>query len=341
MSRRSTPDPAKPRRNPAARILAACVALLAVYYAVLVATGSLGTSTQVDLDKAAAPTGSDLVTLHLKLQEVDVANRVLRATILPAPHGDLVGRKTGEMSRGLRIEVASGGAATSVISYPSKSIIDPTAVELALDRGDVAYPFDRPFVDFSVSAQDDRTGAAVPIALDVESSSRPWVMSATMDEPRTEGAKMVYPVQIDGHRDTLTVTLIMFYLLVILLTTLIAVVTIGSALVQRTLEFSNVIWLSATLLAFPTLRNVMPDAPPLGTALDYVVFFPCVCAIAAMLLWTGLHLVRRESAVLLGRASTEDADDSDTEADAGADADRHAAGDADPDVPGPRRTVSV
>lgn len=308
MSRRSPTDPTRIRRNPAPFILAAFVALLAVYYAVLVVTGSLSTSTRVSIDQADVPTASEHVTLHVKLEQVDVTNRVLQATVLPSPHGALVGRKAGEMSRGLRIEVVSGGTTTSVISFPGRSIVDPTAVELAIDRGDTAYPFDRPFVDFSISAQDDRTGAAVPVELQVESASRPWVMSATMGEPIRDGSQMVYPVQLDGHRDGLTVTLILFYVLVILLTTLIAVVTIGSALVQRSLEFSNVIWLSATMLAFPTLRNVMPDAPPLGTALDYIAFFPCVCAIAAMLLWTGLHLLRRESAVLLGRKTTEELD---------------------------------
>lgn len=60
----------------------------------------------------------------------------------------------------------------------------------------------------------------------------------------------------------LSITLVSFYVLAILLTTLMAVVVIGSAILRRKLEFSNVIWLSATLLSFPALRGSMPGAPP-------------------------------------------------------------------------------
>lgn len=85
------------------------------------------------------------------------------------------------------------------------------------------------------------------------------------------------------------------------MTTLIAVVTIGIALLGRKLEFSNVIWLSATMLSFPALRSGMPGAPPIGTALDYIVLFPCICLIAAMLVWTGAYMLWRESSVLRRR----------------------------------------
>lgn len=291
------------RRNPAPVILLSCLLLLVGYYVVLLATNSLDVSTTVPIENDRTPTESDYVTLQMKLQDVDLANRVLRTSVLPSPHGALVGRKAGEMTKSLRIEIASGGATTSVVTFPGRSIIDPTLVDVAIDRGDTAYPFDRPFVDFTISVQDDRTGEAVPFALDLEDSAHPWVLTATLGTASTEGTQQVFPVQVQGRRDNLTVALVLFYVAVILLNTMIAVVTIGSALVNRLLEFSNVIWLSATMLAFPTLRSVMPGAPPLGTVLDYIVFFPCVCAVAVMLLWTGAHLVWREGSVLVGRSS--------------------------------------
>ncbi|MFC5730635.1 MULTISPECIES: DUF4436 family protein [Nocardioides] len=290
------------RRNPAPMILLVTIVLLGGYYAMLMATGALNASTTVPVENQGRPAAPDYVTLQMKLEDVNLSTRVVRATVLPAPHGTLVGRRPGEMTRSLLIEIASGGPTTSVVTFPAKSIIDPTSVDLAVDRGDTAFPFDRPFVDFNISVQDERTGEAVPFALDLEDSAHPWVLTATRGEASADGNQVVYPVQLDGHRDGLTVTLVLFYVVVILLTTGIAVVTIGSALIRRVLEFSNVIWLSATMLSFPTLRSVMPGAPPLGTALDYIVFFPCVCAIAVMLLWTGSHLVWREGAVLMGRA---------------------------------------
>lgn len=300
-SRRLATAPSAEKRNPAPLLLAALVALLAAYYVTLTATGFLNASTAVPIEEPHPVKGSEYVTLQVKLQDVDITNRVLQATVLPAPRGSLVGRKAGEMTRSLRIEIVSGGKTESVLTFPGSSIIHPTPVDLTIDRGDTAYPFDRPFVDFSVSVQDDRTGRPVPFALELENSARPWVIAASLGEAATDDGSSVFPVQLDGHRDRGTVVLVLFYMLVILLTTMIAVVTIGSALVRGVLEFSNVIWLSATMLAFPTLRGVLPGAPPLGTALDYLVFLPCISVVAVMLVWAGAHLLWRDGAVLMGR----------------------------------------
>lgn len=288
------------RRNPAPFILGAVAALLAVYYVIVGVTGVLESSTTVPIDGQEEVDG-DHLTLQMRVQDVDLTNRVILANVLPVPHGDYVGDKPGEMSRSLRIEVASGGVTTSVVTFPGESIVDPTSVTLTLDRGDSAYPFDTPFATFQLSIQDDETGDAVPFELALENSARPWVLAAQLGESSREGGRDLLPVTLDGNRDVLSVTLVAFYVLAILLTTLMAVVTIGSAILRRSLDFSNVIWLSATLLSFPALRSAMPGAPPIGTALDFIVFFPCICLIAGMLVWTGGYLLWRESSVLRRR----------------------------------------
>ena len=286
------------RRNPAPFILAAVVTGLLVYYVLLGLSGVLNTSTEVSIDGAERPRSADHVTLQFKVQDVDLTNRTLQATVLPVAHGRLVGSKPGEMSRSLRIEVASGGVTTSVVSYPGESIVDPTAVSLVLDRGDTAYPFDRPYADFQLSVQDDGSGRAVPFEVTIENSARPWYLEGVQERSVASGGRTLYPVTLTGHRDALSVMLVCFYVLAILLTTLMAVVTIGTAIIKKMLEFSNVIWLSATLLSFPALRSAMPGAPPIGTALDFIVFFPCMCLVAGILVWTGAHLLWRESALL-------------------------------------------
>lgn len=302
-------ESASRRRNPAPWILSVAVVLLAVYYAVVGLSGLLDTSTDVDLAGAEAPATEDFLTLQLRVQDIDLTNRVVNANILPIPHGGLVGEKAGEMSESLRIEVSSGGVTTSVVAYPGESIVDPTTVSLSLDRGDSAYPFDRPFSNFQLSVENDETGESVPFVVEMENSARPWVLSGTVSEPTIENGKRVYSVTLDGFRDALSVTLVMFYVLAILITTLMAVVTIGSAILRRKLDFANVIWLSATMLSFPALRASMPGAPPIGTALDFIVLFPCICLIAIMLVWTGGYLLWRESSVLRRRELAEDAED--------------------------------
>ncbi|WP_264028929.1 DUF4436 domain-containing protein [Cellulosimicrobium sp. SH8] len=280
--------------------------VLVAYYVVIALTGTLNASTTVTIEGQQSVDGEDYLTLQMKTSDVDLTNRVLQATVLPIPHGEFVGERAGEMSKNLRIEIVSGGQTTSVVTYPGESIVDPTTVVLALDRGDTFYPWDRPFSDFRVSVSDDETGEDVPFELTIENSARPWVLTATVGEPETVDGVSVLPVTLDGSRDALSVTLVVFYLLAILLTTLMAVVTIGSAILKKKLEFANVIWLSATMLSFPALRSAMPGAPPIGTALDFIVLFPCICIVAAMLVWTGAHLLWRESKDLRRRDLDDD-----------------------------------
>lgn len=293
------------RKNPAPRILAVVAGVLLAYYAIVAFSGVLDSSTTVTVTGEEPITGTDYLTVQMKLQDADVANRLISATVLPVPHGELVGDRVGEVASSLRIEINSGGQTTSVVTFPGESIVDPTSVTLAAQRGDTFYPFDQPFSDFRVSVRDDKTGEAVPFELSVENSLRPWLVNVDAGAVETLNGVDQHLYRLEASRDPLSVTLVIFYLIAILLTTLMAVVIVGSAILKKELAFSNVIWLSATMLSFPALRSAMPGAPPIGTALDFVVFFPCICIIAGMLVWTGLYLLWRESS-LLRRRSLED-----------------------------------
>lgn len=286
------------RRNPAPAILGCVAVLLAVYYTFVVLSGVLTSSTAVPLSGANQVSSRDFLTLKMSVTDIDLPNRVMSATVMPVPHGSLVGPMPGEISANLRIEVSSGGETASVATFPDRSIIDPTSLALTLDRGDTAYPFDAPFADFHLRVIDEATGSAVPFVIEFTNSARPWQLTGARSEAIDAG---LVPITLDGKRDPLSVTLVLAYVLTILVTTLMAVVIIGSAILNRTLDFANVIWLSATLLSFPTMRAAMPDPPPIGTALDFIVLFPCLALIALMMLWTGAHLLWRESTVLRRR----------------------------------------
>lgn len=294
------------RRNPAPIVLVIAVVLLAIYYLVIGLSGALRTTTSVPVAGPNDQRGS-YMTLRMSVQDIDLTNRVIQANVLPIPHGNLVGDKAGEISRPLRIEVSSGGVTTSVVTFPGQSVVDPTSLTLTLDRGDTAYPFDQPFANFQLSVQNDKNGAAVPFQVDLSNSARPWVLDATRASAETQSGRQLVPITVDGHRDVLSVVIVSFYVLAILFTTLMAVVTIGSAILRRKLEFSNVIWLSATLLSFPALRSAMPGAPPIGTTLDFVFLFPCLVLVAIMFVWTGAYMLWRESSVFR-RSSFDDED---------------------------------
>lgn len=304
------PQHASPRRrrNPAPLILGAVAVLLLAYYAVVGLSGVTNISTEVPIEGNPTPATDSYITLRFKTDDIDLTNRLMQASVIPVPHGDLVGEKTGEISEALRIEIVSGGATTSVVTVPGESIIDPTAVTFALDRGDTAYPFDQPFSTVQISVRRESDGVPVPFDIAMENAARPWVLEGTVTED--DGTTLF---TIDGARDPLAILLVSFYVIAILLTTLMAVVTIGTAILRRKLEFANIIWLSATMLSFPALRSAMPGAPPIGTALDFLVFFPCICLIAGMLLWTGGYLLWRESAILRKR-TLDDEEEKDTNA---------------------------
>ncbi|WP_413600086.1 DUF4436 family protein [Curtobacterium sp. Curtsp57] len=300
------PPERRTRRNPAPIILLVAVVLLAVYYVVIGLSGALKTTTTVPVSGPNDRTG-DYMSLRMSVQDVDLSNRVMQANVLPIPHGDFVGDKAGEISEPLRIEVSSGGVTTSVVTFPGQSVVDATSLTLTLDRGDTSYPFDQPFANFQLSVQNDDTGRAVPFQVDMSNSARPWNMQAERSGAEQQDGRTLVPMQIDGHRDALSIVIVSFYILAILFTTLMAVVTVGSAILRRRLEFANVIWLSATLLSFPALRSAMPGAPPIGTTLDFVFLFPCLALVAIMFVWTGAYLLWRESKVLRGRVIEDDA----------------------------------
>lgn len=304
----TTDAPTRPRtrRNPAPIILLVAVVLLAVYYVVIGLSGALKTTTAVPVSGSNSQSG-DFMTLRMSVQDVDLSNRVMQANVLPIPHGSFEGEKAGEISKPLRIEVSSGGVTTSVVTFPGQSVVDATSLTLTLDRGDTSYPFDQPFTNFQLSVQNDDSGDAVPFEVDMSNSARPWVMQAERSAGEQQDGRTLVPMQIDGHRDALSVVIVSFYILAILFTTLMAVVTIGSAILRRKLEFANVIWLSATLLSFPALRSAMPGAPPIGTTLDFVFLFPCLALVAIMFVWTGAYLLWRESHVLRRRTLDDDA----------------------------------
>ena len=169
-------EPVRPatRRNPAPIILGVVAGVLVIYYLIVALSGVLNTSTAVPITGEQTPVSQDYLTLQMRTEDVDLTNRVMQASVLPVPNGALVGTRPGEMSRSLRIEIVSAQQTTSVVTFPGKSIVDPTAVSLTLDRGDTSYPFDQPFANFNVSVTDDESGDNVPFVVTLDNSARPW-----------------------------------------------------------------------------------------------------------------------------------------------------------------------
>ena len=63
----------------------------------------------------------------MRTEDVDLTNRVLQASVLPSPRS--AGRQpNGRDVQGVRIEIVSAEQTTSVVTFPGRSVLDPTAV---------------------------------------------------------------------------------------------------------------------------------------------------------------------------------------------------------------------
>lgn len=74
-------------------------------------------------------------------------------------------------------------------------------------------------------------------------SLRPWIVAVAAQGIERQNAVDQHLYRLEASRDPLSATLVVFNLVAILLTTLMAVVTVGRAILNKELGFANVIWL--------------------------------------------------------------------------------------------------
>ena len=272
-------------------LLAATAGLLLIYYLALVVVGDLGHQTDVAVAREGLPPLDESVHVEMRVVEADPAKRTLQALMRPLSEtAEYEGDNVGELSEPLLLQVFSSGRPPSSFAFPADSTVDEVAVDLELTRGSSFFPLDRPVADFRLSLETEEGGEPVPTNVELRNESETWVLDAAA----SRGQEGTVQVEIEARRDSLSIGLTVFNLMAIVLTTLIAVSVIGRSVILRDVEFSQVVWLSATLVAFPALRSAMPGAPPIGTTIDYLFFFPCMCIIAAALLTTAVMLAWRE-----------------------------------------------
>lgn len=273
------------RIHPVLYVLAAGVVLLAAYYAVVLASGAPKTSTDVPTTSNLGDNGS--IRVDVRVDQIDTSRQTMQLFLQPVPLNDSVRSSGGELAEDLRIEVRGSGLAPASFTFPANSTIDEVSTRVALDSGPESYPFDKPTTDFRLLVANDQSGEAIPARARVTNTTGTFDMKADVAAVRGEDIA----INLRAERDTLTIALVVLQLATIVLATIIALVVILIAIARRTVELSVVIWLGATLIAIPALRNAMPDAPPIGTRIDYLVLFPCIAIIAAALALAALMLV--------------------------------------------------
>jgi hypothetical protein len=134
----------------------------------------------------------------------------------------------------------------------------------------------------------------------MEDATEGWSIAASA---RPAGAGPAVQVDVRAGREMLAISFAIFYIAGIAVVALITVAVIGGAIARGQVDFDQVIWLGAMLVAIPAVRNEMPGVPPVGTAVDLFVFLPSVVIVATALLASIVVLAVNEAQSSSGAAS--------------------------------------
>lgn len=276
-SKRAQGERRRSRRWPAALLGAAI--LLAAYYAV--AMGSLRSqdSNGVDLGDAAAGSGgaAERLTIDVEVVDLDTGTGALDIQLRPAPLGDFVGDRDGQLAEPLQLEVSPPGGPVTGFDFPANQIIDPVAASLPAETPAFGFPFDRPHAGFHLRALiRDRP---VPIDVELLNETDGWRL---LGGARANSQEL--HVEVEARRELLSITFSVIYIATVVVVAVTTVAVIGNAIARRKVSFDQLIWLVAMLAVIPAVRNEMPGVPPIGTAVDLFILLPSVFIIIVALL---------------------------------------------------------
>ena len=172
-----------------------------------------------------------------------------------------------------------GAAGIREFRFSQGSKLSQAVIDLAAIGDESQYPFDSYVADFAVSAdvmsrQSDGSFTVadqVPVGMSGSGGVPGW--DVAMDFPSALGAESTRG-QLALNRAFSTQ---IFAILILVGVTILSVVAMVLAFLvgTRRLPIESVLlpWMASLMFALPILRNSMPNAPPIGIALDVYVFF--------------------------------------------------------------------
>ena len=184
----------------------------------------------------------------------------------------------GRLTQTIWISV-DGRAGTRELRFTEGAKLSQAVVELGAIGDESQYPFDSYSADFTVNAgvmsrQSDGSFAVVgsaPIGIAGSGGVPGWDVAMSLPSGLSNESALG---EIDLNRAFSTQ---IFSLLLLLAVTVLSVIAMVLAFLvaTRRLAIEGVLlpWMASLLFALPILRNSMPNAPPIGIALDVYVFF--------------------------------------------------------------------
>jgi hypothetical protein len=258
-------------------VLLVCGGVLVVYYALAVGSLRGHDASAVRLDDSALDHPRSRVTLQVEAVDLDTSAGSFEFRLRPVPSGTYESNLVGELNQPLQVVVTSSGQPPQTFEFAKDQLVDPVAVSVGASTRSSGFPFDRPGAEFGFTASS--RDEPVPVDLEMVDETEGWNLAADATTRRDR-----LEVDMDAGRETLAISLAIFYIAGIIVVALITVALIGGALVRGVVDFGQVIWLGAMLVAIPAVRNEMPGVPPVGTAVDLFVFFPSIVIVGIALL---------------------------------------------------------
>jgi hypothetical protein len=273
-------------------VLLVGVGVLAAYYSLAVGSLRGHDAAAVRLDDRGLDHPRSRVTLQVEAADLDTAGGTFELRLRPVPIGTYESDRAGQLSRPLRVVVSSPGRPPQTFEFAEHQLVDPVAVSVDATVRASGFPFDRPGSSFALAASS--RGDPVPVDVEMVDETEGWNLAADARIDGDAGDRLLVDVQ--AERETLAISLAIFYIAGIAVVALITVAVIGGALVRSEVGFDQVIWLGAMLVAIPAVRNEMPGVPPVGTAVDLFVFFPSIVIVGIALLAGVVVLAINEAA---------------------------------------------
>lgn len=192
----------------------------------------------------------------------------------------------GRLGQNTRVTVLTGTGVTET-RYPAGTVPAAVEVEMAIAGEQSAYPFDdysgviAVFIDsYKVEADGSITSTSdLPVALSATGSVSGWNTAAAF----SQGADGEYVSTFDFTRAFSTQA---FAIVILVMSVILAGLALTAGVLMKTrrriVEATLLSWAAALVFALPALRNFMPNAPPIGAAIDiYVFLWIMVAAVSA------------------------------------------------------------
>ncbi len=223
-------------------------------------------------DFSSSEPGADYIEAFVKVISIDPIKGDMAARIQFAPHGSFDVTGSNKVSQEVKFSVNSSTGKPERVFGKGK-IMEPADVVLPIFDGQVSdYPFDRhqAFLELEMTTTANPP-TEVPLKVNLWSDVAGFNTAAS---PIPESTNSYIGINISVER-SLTTTLFSLFIMVGMWIIGI-IVLIQSQLVSKSskmVEFGMFIYMATLIFALPTVRNIQPGIPPMGTLSDFLAFF--------------------------------------------------------------------